>query len=259
MSNFSLPKAIYIATGNELVSGQIKEINVVPLANLLIKDNIELCEVRILPDDIEIISNAIKKTKTKYDFVFVSGGIGIAKNDLTAVSIANAFGVKLVLNNILLKKLKKKYPLEFKKNNNPQEMSMAYVPYGAEIIENNNTDVPGFIIDNVYALPGDPNVFEYMIKQVSQIIKNKVFTFSHSAIFEINENKIKDIVLYVDNKYKAVNISIHSFISSKNVGSEVILTSKNKNELEKAVQYLHNMIRARMSNTGNNTETNNSI
>ena len=63
MAEISLPTAVYIATGNELVSGEVSEINVVQLAKLLKKDDIRLCEIRILPDDVAIIANAINKTR----------------------------------------------------------------------------------------------------------------------------------------------------------------------------------------------------
>lgn len=251
MAEILLPTAVYIATGSELVSGEVSEINVVQLAKLLKKDDIRLCEVRILPDDVSIIANAINKTRTKYDFVFISGGIGISDNDVTAVAIANAFGVDLVLNSMLLKKLKNKYPLAFKNNQKPPEMSMAYVPNGAEIVENKETDVPGFILDNVYALPGNPKVFKSMVQQVNEIVKYRVATFSHSAIFNISENKIKDIATYVNKKYEYVDINVHPFISCDSIGCEVILKSTKRNQLEKATEELHNMIMARVFGGGN--------
>jgi molybdenum cofactor synthesis domain-containing protein len=254
MTTISLPSAIYIATGNELIAGEKPEINVTQLAKLLNKDDIRLCEVRILPDDVDIISNAIVKTKTKYDFVFVSGGIGIREDDVTAVAIAKAFGVDLVLDSGLLKKLKDKYPLAFKKNKEPTEMSMAYIPNGAEIIDNEETDVPGFIIENVYVLPGAPKVFKHMVQKMNEIIKYRVATFSHSAIFNISENKIKDIVDYVNKKYENVDISIHPFISCDNVGCEIILKSNKRNQLEQTTEMLHNMVTSRISDGGGNTK-----
>ncbi|CAF1665106.1 unnamed protein product [Rotaria magnacalcarata] len=239
MSAVMLPTAVYIATGSEIVAGEISEKNAKHLATILKKGNINLCEIIILPDDVNMISRLLNNVRMRFDYVFISGGIGIDDKDVTAVSVAKSFDVELVVNPVLILRLKKKYPHKFANNKEPTEMRMAYLPSGAEIIENELSDVPGFVMDNVYVLPGNPKIFKAMSKKVNESLKHHVATFSHSVVFNTEESKIIDIVHYVNNKYTDVSISSHPFISCDSLSCEVLLKSKHRIHLEAATETLH--------------------
>ncbi len=246
MALIAQPNAIYIAIGSEIINGETSEKNAKPLAILLKNGNINLCEISILPDEVGMISRSVSQAKAKYDYVFISGGIGIEERDVTAIAIAKTFEVEMILNPLLLSRLKKKYQDKFKSRQNPKEIRLAYLPSGAEIIENKLSDVPGFVIDNVYVLPGNPKVFMAMSEQVKKSLKHNLATFSHAAVFHIQEPFIKDIISFVDNKYSNVSISSHPFISCGMLGCEISLKSKHKPQLEAALETLNSMIQVRI-------------
>ena len=54
---------------------------------------IDLKEVRIVSDDEDDIVAAVNALRARYTYVFTTGGIGPTHDDITADSIAKAFGV----------------------------------------------------------------------------------------------------------------------------------------------------------------------
>ena len=54
---------------------------------------IDLKEVRIVSDDADDIAAAVNALRTRYDYLFTTGGIGPTHDDITADFVAQAFGV----------------------------------------------------------------------------------------------------------------------------------------------------------------------
>ena len=55
---------------------------------------VRVCEVRIIEDKESSIVKNIKELKSKFKYIFTTGGIGPTHDDITAKSIAKAFNVK---------------------------------------------------------------------------------------------------------------------------------------------------------------------
>ena len=55
---------------------------------------ISVLEVRIIPDVEKTIIKNIRLLSKQFDYVFTTGGIGPTHDDITAASIAKAFGLK---------------------------------------------------------------------------------------------------------------------------------------------------------------------
>ena len=83
-----------IIIGDEILSGRTKEVNSNFIAKKLINIGIELYEIRIIPDDCEIIINTVKYFSKNFTYVFTTGGIGPTHDDITSESIAKAFDKK---------------------------------------------------------------------------------------------------------------------------------------------------------------------
>ena len=109
----------------------------------IIRKELNLTNIKIFKPD----QNFLKK----YDYIFTTGGIGPTHDDVTSISIAKAFRVKLVKNKKALKILKKFYNLNKQPLNKVRE-KMALIPEGAELLHNPITKVAGFKIKNVYFL-----------------------------------------------------------------------------------------------------------
>ena len=85
--------AALLVIGDEILSGRTKDRNIGHLADIMTAIGIDLKEVRIVPDEEAEIVAAVNALRSRYGYVFTSGGIGPTHDDITADSIAKAFGV----------------------------------------------------------------------------------------------------------------------------------------------------------------------
>ena len=89
------PTAAMLVIGDEILSGRTKDRNIGFVADTLTDIGIDLEEVRVVADREEAIIEAIRALSGRYDFVFTSGGIGPTHDDITADSVAKAFGLPI--------------------------------------------------------------------------------------------------------------------------------------------------------------------
>src|SRR4030088_1976545 len=82
-----------LVIGDEILSGRTKDKNIGFIAEYLTNIGIDLKEVRVVADDEADIIAALDALRGRYTYVFTTGGIGPTHDDITADSIARAFGV----------------------------------------------------------------------------------------------------------------------------------------------------------------------
>jgi len=87
--------AAILVIGDEILSGRTKDKNIGYIADYLTNIGIDLREVRIVPDVMDEIVEALNALRARYSYVFTTGGIGPTHDDITADAVAQAFGVEL--------------------------------------------------------------------------------------------------------------------------------------------------------------------
>ena len=156
--------AAILVIGDEILSGRTKDQNVFYIAGYLGKTGIDLREARIVPDIAAEIIAAVNALRTRYDYVFTTGGIGPTHDDITADAVAAALGVEISEDpgaiNLLLERM------------NPQDLNearrrMARIPHGAALVKNKISAAPGFWIANVIVLADVPAVMQAMLDDVA--------------------------------------------------------------------------------------------
>ncbi|HJS33662.1 MAG TPA: molybdopterin-binding protein, partial [Alphaproteobacteria bacterium] len=85
--------ACVLIVGNEILSGRTKDANLPWLAEQLNAIGVQVLEARVIPDVEATIVAAVNEVRTKFDYVFTTGGIGPTHDDITAECVAKAFGV----------------------------------------------------------------------------------------------------------------------------------------------------------------------
>src|SRR5215510_12860809 len=99
MTTTSAPPPIVTAgllvIGDEILSGRTKDKNIGYIAEYLTTIGIELREVRVVPDEEAEIVAALNALRSRYTYVFTTGGIGPTHDDITADCVAKAFGVPI--------------------------------------------------------------------------------------------------------------------------------------------------------------------
>lgn len=162
--------AAMLVIGDEILSGRTRDRNIAHLAEIMTAIGVDLKEVRIIPDDEDAIVAAVNALRARYDYVFTTGGIGPTHDDITADSIARAFGVPCEYDARAFAMLEENYRrrgVEF----TSARKRMARMPLGAAHIDNPVSVAPGFRIGNVYVMAGVPAVFQAMLDTVAPTLK----------------------------------------------------------------------------------------
>ena len=94
MQNKKEINAGILIIGNEVLSGRTQDVNTSTLAIWLNSLGIPVAEVRVIPDDENIIINTINELREKYSYIFTTGGIGPTHDDITAESVSKAFNIE---------------------------------------------------------------------------------------------------------------------------------------------------------------------
>src|ERR1700709_2040380 len=82
-----------LVIGDEILSGRTKDKNIGYIAEYLTNIGIDLKEGGVASDDEAEIVAALDALRHRYTYVFTTGGIGPTHDDITADSVAKAFGV----------------------------------------------------------------------------------------------------------------------------------------------------------------------
>ena len=86
-----------VVIGDEILSGRTHDKNIAQIASWLQVQGIRLSEVRVVPDVIERIVEAVNALREGYDYLFTTGGIGPTHDDITVDAVAAALGVEVVI------------------------------------------------------------------------------------------------------------------------------------------------------------------
>lgn len=157
--------AALLIIGNEILSGRTKDANLGYLAERLTAMGIRLSEVRVVPDiEAEIVA-AVNALRAKFTYVFTTGGIGPTHDDITAGSVAAAFGLPLTEHAQARAILEKRYA-ETGVELNEARLRMAKTPEGAMLIENPVSGAPGFQTGNVFVMAGVPKIMQAMFESL---------------------------------------------------------------------------------------------
>ena len=224
MNNNDITSSIIII-GNEILSGRTQDKNISVLCKWLNKRGIMVNEVRIIQDDINQIIQSVRELKHKYKYVFTTGGIGPTHDDVTAEAIATAFNQKYIYHKKAYKILEDYYT---KKEFNDGRKKMAKMPENAKLIPNPKTFAAGFYVDNVFVLPGVPEILLAMINELNKIIPNSDEIFSISCDLFTRESEIADRLKNIQETFKKnVEIGSYPFFKNSKSGTSIVMRSKN--------------------------------
>jgi len=232
--------AAIIIIGNEILSGRTQDINVSFLAKWLNNLGVRVSEVRIIEDNEEIIINTIKEVKNNFKYVFTTGGIGPTHDDITSKSIAKAFNLSCGYHKEAYEILEKYYkPGEF----NEGRKKMAKIPDQAELIYNPSSGAPGFIIENIFCLPGVPSI----LKSIVEGLKNKIIggkkILSKTISVSTVESEIAKSLEDIQNKFKNIEIGSYPFFRLGKVGVSIVMRSTEPEQIKDCAKQIQNFIK----------------
>ncbi|MCZ8187999.1 MAG: molybdopterin-binding protein [Beijerinckiaceae bacterium] len=163
--------AALLVIGDEILSGRTKDKNIGYIADYLTAIGIDLREVRVVPDVEGEIVAAIQALKSRYAYLFTTGGIGPTHDDITADCVAKACGVTIDIDPRAVAMMRERYA---ESDLNEARLRMARIPAGAELIENPISKAPGFRLGNVIVMAGVPSIMQAMLDNVAPVLKTGV-------------------------------------------------------------------------------------
>ena len=232
--------AVIIVIGNEILSGRTQDINVSFLSKWLNDLGVKVTEVRIIEDNEDSIVKNINELKNKFKYIFTTGGIGPTHDDITSKSIAKAFNIKYDFHKEAYEILEKYYtPEKF----NEGRKKMAKIPENAKLIYNPSSGAPGFIVKNVFCLPGVPSILKSMIHGLKDKIIGGNKILSQTITIQTVESEIAQSLEDVQKKFKNVEIGSYPFFRLGKIGVSIVIRSTIKNEIDECYKEIVNFIK----------------
>ena len=184
-----------ITIGDEILIGQIVDTNSAWMAQQLNNAGIRVKQISSVSDSKEHILTALKEAGGRADLIFITGGLGPTKDDITKNTLAEYFGVGMVENQEALDNVLH----IFAKYNRPMldiNKAQALVPANCEVITNKNGTAPGMwfnVDEKIYvSMPGVPFEMMYMMEEeVIPKIKTlfKLPIIIHKTILTVGEGE----------------------------------------------------------------------
>ncbi len=226
MSSDSTASVIII--GNEILSGRTQDSNLAFIGKHLDLLGIRLVEARIIPDVEQIIIDTVNTFRNTYNYVFTTGGIGPTHDDITAQSIAKAFGVQLERNPDAVVRLKKYYdPGRI----NEARLKMADIPAGAVLIDNPISGAPGFQVENVFVMAGVPAIMQLMFESIEDRLTGSAPILTASVATNLGESAIAEDLGKLQQAYPDINIGSYPYFKKGKLGVNVVMRTTDSERL----------------------------
>lgn len=237
MSN---PTAAILVIGDEILSGRTREANAYHLAGELTRVGIDLAEVRVVPDDHDVIVEALGALRERYTHVFTSGGIGPTHDDITADAVAAAFGVGIDVRADARALLEEALA---RRGATPtaDQLRMARIPDGASLIVNGVSGAPGFTIGNVHVMAGVPSIFVAMLEALLPTLAAGVPVRSREVRFEVGEGRVATGLRQLVEEMPEVGFGSYPFSEGQLRGTNIVVRGTDEARLDDAVLRLEEL------------------
>lgn len=162
-------RAEILTIGDEILIGQITNTNSVWIAQKLNLMGVKVVHMASVSDDKTAIVKAFNEAEQRADFVFITGGLGPTKDDITKKLFAEYFNTILEIDENVLAHVKTFFD---KRGRELTELNrqQAYVPKGCTVIHNQSGTAPGMWMkkdDTVFiSMPGVPYEMKEMMENI---------------------------------------------------------------------------------------------
>lgn len=151
-----------VTVGDELLVGDTTNTNMAWLGRQLTKRGATVRRGLVLPDELDVIADAVVDLAAEYDAVVVTGGIGPTHDDITMDAVAAAFGRDMAEHPDAVTYFREHETYQF----NQLTDGTTHLPRNARLVSNPAGVAPGAVVENVYVLPGVPDEMQAVFGQV---------------------------------------------------------------------------------------------
>jgi molybdenum cofactor synthesis domain-containing protein len=212
--------AVILTIGNELVAGDVLNTNGSWLAKRLEALGVRVRLLAALPDEIEAVAEFVREHAPRCDVLVVTGGLGGTPDDLTREALAAAFGVEQEEVLEVAERLRARF------SGDPEYAARwALLPAGARPLQNPLGGAPGFVLGNVYVLPGLPAEMEAMFATVEEELRRPQPIRSWRRRYRTRESTIVGVLEAMEERHPGVLVGSYPTFGEDGAEVEVVVKS----------------------------------
>ncbi len=228
-----MASAAILTIGNELLSGDVENTNGSWLARRLEAAGVDVRLIAVLPDEVEEIAPFLREQANRSDLVLVTGGLGGTPDDVTREAVAATFGVEQTEYGEVAAQLRARF------RRDPEYAARwALLPAGSRPLANPLGGAPGFVVENVYVLPGLPAEMEAMYETIEDELRAGPPIGSWRRSYRTTESRIVAVLAEAVENHPQVRVGSYPSFGAHGPHVEVVLKSDDPDALEAAVTWL---------------------
>jgi len=178
------------------------------------------------------------------DVVIVTGGLGGTPDDLTREAVAAAFDVPTEEQEPLASELRHRFA---GRGLGEYAARWARLPRGAEPLANPLGGAPGFVVGNVYVLPGLPSEMEAMFDGIAGRFAGGAPIASWRARYRTTEGEIVAVLEEATGRFAAVSVGSYPRFLEDGPEVTVVLKSADEEALAAATAWVEEALASRES------------
>ncbi|MGK5089656.1 CinA family nicotinamide mononucleotide deamidase-related protein [Bdellovibrionota bacterium FG-2] len=157
-----------LATGDEVVSGDVTDTNASFIAKRLSALGYQVTRHQAVPDDQKLITETLTEISRRSDICICSGGLGPTEDDLTTGIVSKLAGINTVLNEEAVARMRARASSRGVVFSESSTRS-AWVPEQSEVYQNEVGAAPAFLLKIgrciFFFLPGVPVEFHFFVEK----------------------------------------------------------------------------------------------
>jgi molybdenum cofactor synthesis domain-containing protein len=189
-----------VVIGNEVLSGKVEEANARYMIRELRALGVELKRVVVIRDELPEIAREVGAMAASFDHVITSGGVGSTHDDVTIPAVAKAFGVAIRRDEDLAKRIRD----HFGARTTEGHLRMADLPTGGLLLANDKVHWPVLAMENVYVLPGVPEIFARKLEVVRERLGESAPYLSAAIYTRCDEGTIAELLARIETDHRVL-------------------------------------------------------
>jgi nicotinamide-nucleotide amidase len=198
-----------IAVGSEMLTPQRVDTNSLYLTGELNNLGVEVKTKCVIGDDLERLSDAVRRALSRSEIVILSGGLGPTEDDMTREAVAQALDRKLVFHPEIAEALAQRFA-QFKRTMAEINKRQAFVIQGAHVLPNDRGTAPGQWIEESGAvamlLPGPPHELKAMFERqclprLARLVPKQIIRTLQLRVTGMGESDLDQIIAPIYKKY----------------------------------------------------------
>jgi nicotinamide-nucleotide amidase len=240
-----MARAAIVTVGNELLAGDVENTNGSWLARRLAALGVEVGLIAVIGDEIDEVASFVREQAAAFDVVIVTGGLGGTPDDVTRESIAAAFGVPQVEAPDVAARLRARFA-----HDPDYAARWARLPQGSRPLEIRNGGAPGFVIENVYVLPGLPAEMEAMFDTIADEVRSGTPIDTWRRTYRTTEARIVGVLEEMTALHPGVAVGSYPTFDGGVSKVEVVVKSGDRDALAAAAAWIEPALERATSDSG---------